>query len=261
MASARLAQIRLKLAAAIVFFALPGFFLVCIVPDSNLAHHDLKMGLVNLVAVIVALVAVAGIWYVRAALEATFAGKGPGGRSVPLSRRGSQVLLDLRELLAAVHHAAGGDGRPGHAGQGRVAAGLPGDGRQSPRSSHPNTCSSRAPISRDCWPSSTSRRITILAAIGADLVESDLSRHGAGPGLGTLSRWQGNRKAWRSSCNCGPGRSAISGPASRSWRRSRRASSASWWGRNEPGGRMQDGGIRTDDGRGSRGLFCLDSGK
>ena len=47
--------IRLKLAAAIVFFALPGFFLVYVVPDSNLAHHDPKMGLVNLVAVIVAL--------------------------------------------------------------------------------------------------------------------------------------------------------------------------------------------------------------
>lgn len=81
-------EIRLKLAAAVIFFALPGYFLVRIVPDSNLAHHDLKMALVNLTAMIVSLVAVVGIWYVRAALEATFAGKGAGERPVHPSKRG-----------------------------------------------------------------------------------------------------------------------------------------------------------------------------
>ena len=46
--------IRVKLAAAIVFFAVPGYFLVKVVPDSNLAHHDPKMEIVSLFAVIVA---------------------------------------------------------------------------------------------------------------------------------------------------------------------------------------------------------------
>jgi hypothetical protein len=92
-------EILLKLLAAIVFFALPGFFLVFIVPDSNLAHHDLKMALVNLIAMIVALIAVTGIWYVRAALEATFAGKGPRHRPVASVQEGIQVLLDRRAYL------------------------------------------------------------------------------------------------------------------------------------------------------------------
>jgi hypothetical protein len=92
-------QIRLKLAGALLFFALPGFFLVFIVPDSNLAHHDLKMGLVHLVAVIVALPAVAGIWYVRAALEATIAKQGQGGSPERSVAEKIEVLLDLREYL------------------------------------------------------------------------------------------------------------------------------------------------------------------
>jgi hypothetical protein len=89
-------EIRIKLATAIVFFVLPAYFLVWIVPDSNLWHHDVKMGLVNVIAMIVALVAVTGIWYVRAALEATFAGKGPGGRPVHSVAEGIRVLLNLR---------------------------------------------------------------------------------------------------------------------------------------------------------------------
>jgi hypothetical protein len=91
--------IRLKLASALVFFALPGFFLVAIVPDSNLAHHDFKMGLVNLFAVVVALIAVAGIWDVRAALETNFELPGSGERSGVVVREKVQVLLELREYL------------------------------------------------------------------------------------------------------------------------------------------------------------------
>jgi hypothetical protein len=91
--------IRLKLAGALVFFALPGLFVVAIIPDSNLAHHDVKMGLVNLVAVIVALLAVAGIWYVRAALEATFAKRGPSGSFERSVQQRIQILLDLRDYL------------------------------------------------------------------------------------------------------------------------------------------------------------------
>ncbi len=92
-------EIRLKLAAAIIFFALPGFFLVRIVPDSNLAHHDPKMVIVNFTAMIVALVAVMGIWYVRTALEARFAGKGVAERPVHSIPEGIKVLLDLRGYL------------------------------------------------------------------------------------------------------------------------------------------------------------------
>ncbi len=92
----RTREIRVKFAAAIIFFALPGFFLVRIVPDSNLAHHDLKMAIVNFTAMIVSLIAVMGIWYVRAALEGTFGWKGAGERPVHSVQEGMQVLLDLR---------------------------------------------------------------------------------------------------------------------------------------------------------------------
>ena len=94
-------EIRLKLAAAIVFFALPGYFLVRIVPDSNLAHHDLKMVVVNFTAIVVALIAVVGIWYVRAALEARFAGvgEGEGKRPVDSVQQGIKDLIELRGYL------------------------------------------------------------------------------------------------------------------------------------------------------------------
>jgi hypothetical protein len=92
-------EIRLKLGAAIVFFALPGIFLVYVVPDSNLAHHDPKMMIVNLVAMIVAILPVAGIWYVLAALHSTFATKSPGGRPVRPFQQAIKVLLDLRSYL------------------------------------------------------------------------------------------------------------------------------------------------------------------
>ncbi len=92
-------EIGLKVVAAIVFFALPGFFLVKIVPDSNLAHHDLKMAFVNLIATVVALIAVVGIWSVRAALESTFAPIGPGGLEVQSVQEGIPILVDLRAHL------------------------------------------------------------------------------------------------------------------------------------------------------------------
>ncbi len=60
-------DIPLKATAAAFFFVLPVFFLTLIVPDSNLAHHQLKMVIVSTLASAVALVAMAGIWHVRAA--------------------------------------------------------------------------------------------------------------------------------------------------------------------------------------------------
>ena len=91
--------IRLKLAAAVVFFAIPGFFLVYVVPDSNLAHHDPKMALVNFVAVIVALIATSGIWYVRSAIEATFGNKGAAERPIESVQQKIDVVIDLRTHL------------------------------------------------------------------------------------------------------------------------------------------------------------------
>jgi hypothetical protein len=91
--------IRAKVAVAIIFFALPGLFLVYVVPDSKLAHHDFKMGVVNVCAVIVALVAVSGIWYVRAALESSFVESQPGGGPVRSAQEKIEVLGDLRTHL------------------------------------------------------------------------------------------------------------------------------------------------------------------
>jgi hypothetical protein len=64
---------------------------------SDLAHHEPKMVLVNFTATIVALFAVTGIWYLRAALEASFAGKGPAERHAHSVPEGIQILLDLRD--------------------------------------------------------------------------------------------------------------------------------------------------------------------
>jgi hypothetical protein len=74
-------------------------FLVYVVPDSNLAHHDPKMALVNLLAIVIALVAVAGIWYVRAALEARFAGKMRDKETVSTVQDSIQTILDLRTFM------------------------------------------------------------------------------------------------------------------------------------------------------------------
>ena len=54
------------------------------------------MAIVNFAAMIVSLIAVIGIWDVRAALEATFGAKGAGERPVHSVQEGIQVLLDLR---------------------------------------------------------------------------------------------------------------------------------------------------------------------
>ncbi len=92
-------EIGLKMASTVVFFALPGYFLVRIAPDSDLAHHDAKMAIVNLIAMGVALLAVSGIWFVRAALETNFAGNRADGRPEPSLEARIKVLLELRRNL------------------------------------------------------------------------------------------------------------------------------------------------------------------
>jgi hypothetical protein len=57
------------------------------------------MALVNLLAIVVALVAVAGIWYVRAALEARFVPKAPDEKAASSVQDGIETILVLRTFL------------------------------------------------------------------------------------------------------------------------------------------------------------------
>jgi hypothetical protein len=187
-------EIRLKLAAAIVFFALPGFFLVCIVPDSNLAHHDPKTALVNITAMVVALIAVVGIWYVRAALEATFGGKGAGERPVHSAQEGIQVLLELREYLqrfitllgamVALATLAKGALRQAFLATGGKASEFP-----------PEYVLLQGAYFTGLLALVYIPTFTILAAIGADLLESLYPITAPDLDWENLSHWQANRKS------------------------------------------------------------------
>jgi hypothetical protein len=190
----RTREIGIKLAAAIVFFALPGFFLVRIVPDSDLAHHDAKMGLANLLAVIVALVAVTGIWYVRAALEATFAGKGPGGQPVRSIEEGVRILLDLRRYLQRFITLLGA----------MVALSVLTRGalRQAflATASDPNAFPAEYVLLQGAYFTGLLALVYIptfmvLAAVGADLLESAYPIRENDMDWGNLSQWQANRNS------------------------------------------------------------------
>jgi hypothetical protein len=185
-------EIRLKLVAAVVFFALPGFFLVRIVPDSNLAHHDPKMALVNLIAMVVALVAVTGIWYVRAALEATVAGRGPGGRPVHSVQEGIQVLLDLRDDLQRFITLLGAMVALSTLAKGALRQAFLATG------GHPAEFPSEYVLLQGAYFTGLLALVylptfTVLAAIGADLVESAYPLTGHDLDWENLSRWQANR--------------------------------------------------------------------
>jgi hypothetical protein len=187
-------EIGMKLAAAIVFFALPGFFLVRIVPDSNLGHHDAKMGLVNLIAMIVALVAVTGIWYVRAALEATFAGKGPGVRPMHSVGEGIQVLLDLRGYLQRFITLLGAMVALSALAKGALRQAFLATGGD------PADFPSEYVLLQGAYFTGLLALVyiptfTVLAAIGADLLESVYPIKKPDVDWGNLSRWQANRKS------------------------------------------------------------------
>ncbi len=184
--------IRLKLAAAIVFFALPGFFLVYVVPDSNIAHHDPKMGIVNLFAVIVALIAVRGIWYVRAALEATFGGKGSGGRAVDSVQEKIEVLLDLRAYLQRFITVLGAMVALATLAKGALRQAILATG------GHSADFPSEYVLLQGAYFTGLLALVyiptfTILAAIGADLLESTYPVTAPDLDWENLSRWQGNR--------------------------------------------------------------------
>jgi hypothetical protein len=187
-------EIGIKLAAAIVFFALPGFFLVRIVPDSDLAHHDLKMGLANLIAVIVALVAVTGIWYVRAAVEQTFATKCPEARTARSVQEGIQAFLDLRDdlqrfitllgMMVALSTLARGALR-----QAFLATG-----------GSPEKFPSEYVLLQGAYFTGLLALVyipsfTVLAAVGADILNSVYPIGGPNLDWDNLSRWEANRKS------------------------------------------------------------------
>ncbi len=91
-------EIRGKHVLALLLFLAPAVLIAPALPAAPLAHHGVKMVLVNLAAVIAAVVAVEGIWYVGAALE------GPGWEGGPASdpaqdKERVQAYLVLREGL------------------------------------------------------------------------------------------------------------------------------------------------------------------
>ncbi len=75
-------EIRAKHLLALLLFLAPAVLIARSLPATPLAHHRAKVMLVNLVAVIAAVVAVEGIWYVGAAL-----GGPDGGRLRPRAGR------------------------------------------------------------------------------------------------------------------------------------------------------------------------------
>jgi hypothetical protein len=186
--------IRVKLAAAIVFFAVPGFFLVYVVPDSNIAHHDPKMGIVNLFAVIVALIAVGGIWYVRAALEAMLAGNASAGRRVDTVQERIEVVVDLRNHLqrfimllgamVALATLAKGALRQAILATGGNAAGFP-----------PEYVLLQGAYFTGLLALVYIPTYTLLSAVGADIVESVYPVTAPDLDWADLSKWQSNRKS------------------------------------------------------------------
>ena len=187
-------EIRLKLAAAIIFFALPGFFLVRIVPDSNLAHHDPKMVIVNFTAMIVALVAVMGIWYVRAALEARFAGKGVAERPVHSIPEGIKVLLDLRGYLQWFITLLGAMVTLATLAKGALRQAFLATGG-NPSEFPPEYVLLQGAYFTGLLALVYIPTFTVLAALGADLVEAAYPVTAPDLDWTNLSRWQANRKS------------------------------------------------------------------
>jgi hypothetical protein len=186
--------IRLKLMAAVVFFALPGFFLVYVVPDSNLAHHDVKMALVNLVAMITALIAVAGIWYVRAAVQATFAENGSAIRQAIPVQKQIEIVIDLRTHLQRYITVLGA--------MVALATLAKGALRQAILSTGGNSADFPAEyvLLQGAYFTALLALVyiptySILAEVGSDLVESIYPATTGDLDWEHLSRWQGNRKS------------------------------------------------------------------
>jgi hypothetical protein len=187
-------EIRVKLAAALIFFALPGFFLVRIVPDSNLAHHDLKMAIVNFTAMSVTLIAVIGIWHVRSALEATFGGKGAGERPVHSLQERIQVLLDLRGYLQWFITLLGAMVALATLAKGALRQAFLATG------GNPAEFPSEFVLLQGAYFTGLLALVyiptyTILAAIGADLLESAYPINAPDLDWENLSRLQANRKS------------------------------------------------------------------
>jgi hypothetical protein len=185
--------IRLKLMAAIVFFALPGFFLVYVVPDSNLAHHDEKMGLVNVAAMITALVAVAGIWYVRAAVVATFAENGSAVRqSIPVQKQ-IEIVIDLRTHLQRYITVLGAMVALATLAKGALRQAILATGGKS--ADFP----AEYVLLQGAYFTALLALVyiptySILAEVGSDLVETIYPITKGDLDWDHLSRWQGNRK-------------------------------------------------------------------
>jgi hypothetical protein len=186
--------IRLKLTAAIVFFMLPGFFMIYIVPDSNLAHHDLKMGLVNLIAVITALIAVGGIWYVRAAVEAIFADSGPDARGTRSVQEQIEIVIDLRTHLQRFITALGAMVTLATLAKGALRQAILATG------GHAADFPAEFVLLQGAYFTALLALVyiptyAILAEVGSDVVDSVYPIKGHDLDWEHLSRWQANRKS------------------------------------------------------------------
>jgi len=186
--------IHLKLAAAVVFFAIPGFFLVYVVPDSNLAHHDPKMALVNLFAVIVALIATGGIWYVRAAIEATFGRKGAAGRTLDSTQQKIDVVIDLRSHLQRFISLLGAMVALATLAKGALRQAILATGG-SATEFPPEYVLLQGAYFTGLLALVYIPTYSMLAAVGSDLVESVYPVSAGELDWSELSKWQSNRKA------------------------------------------------------------------
>jgi hypothetical protein len=92
-------EIRGKHLLALLMFLAPAVLIARSLPATPLTHHREKVLLVNLVAVIAAVVAVEGIWYVGAALEGPGWGEGTAPDGATRDRDRVKAYLALREAL------------------------------------------------------------------------------------------------------------------------------------------------------------------
>jgi hypothetical protein len=92
-------EIRGKHLLALLMFLAPAVLIARSLPVTPLAHHRAKVMLVNLVAVLAAVVAVEGIWYVGAALGGAGWSEGTAPDGATRDRARVKSYLSLREGL------------------------------------------------------------------------------------------------------------------------------------------------------------------
>ena len=187
-------EIRLKLAAAIIFFALPGFFLVRIVPDSNLATPRPEDGYCELHGDDCSAGRSHGDLVRAPALEARFAGKGVAERPVHSIPEGIKVLLDLRGYLQWFITLLGAMVTLATLAKGALRQAFLATGG-NPSEFPPEYVLLQGAYFTGLLALVYIPTFTVLAALGADLVEAAYPVTAPDLDWTNLSRWQANRKS------------------------------------------------------------------